>query len=197
MKRPARSTITSLAAMIVAASVAFTAGTIVNASSSPEPVTFYACLRNGMLRRAGTVQPTCGQRSELISWNQTGPAGPAGSPGPPGPQGEQGPGSEAYVFSIESIGDAPPSNPFDIPSVAWGHSACLYDGYMNGAFSTGSSNCVGLFPDATTIMLEAQNHSGLDVAWGGAAAACGSDQFCEVTMSGDTHVTVTFSPAPP
>lgn len=104
MRSPARSTITSLAAIVISASVAFTAGSIVNASSSPEPVTYYACLRDGTLRRVGTIPPTCGQRSQQISWNQTGPAGSPGAPGAPGARGPQGePGEPGEQGALDTF----------------------------------------------------------------------------------------------
>ena len=73
----------------------------------------------------------------------------------------------------------------------------MHDNWLSGAYSTGSAGCVGVFPDGTTIPMRVDNlPTGWTFNWGGAAVACESAVFCEVTMSGETEVTATYTETP-
>jgi len=194
MKRPKRSTVTSVAAIVVAASVAFAAGSVVTALSSPEPVTYYACLRGGMMRRVGTTSPTCGQRSELISWNQSGPAGPSGPPGPTGPAGPPGPAnSSVYVLNIEVIATEPLPLQGGVSTGIAPNDQCTTDGAPD------SPGCHVLYAAGVSTQMIARYEAvpSRNWVWSGDAASCGSSDLCPITMDSDKFVTITFSPPTP
>jgi hypothetical protein len=76
------------------------AGSLVTASADPTPVTFNACLADGVLFRVGASVPSCPKGASAVSWSQTGPqgqpgpqgaTGATGAQGPAGPQGASGP----------------------------------------------------------------------------------------------------------
>lgn len=193
--RPARSTITSVAAVVIAISVAFTAGSVVTALSSPEPVTYYACLRDGMIRRVGTTAPTCGRRSELISWNQSGPAGPSGAPGPPGPAGPAT--GNVYVLNIEVIATEPLPMRGGVLFPPETTDFCASDSEPDApvchvVLAAGTSTLMVALDEAVYL-----GGPSLNWEWGGDAASCGASRDCRMRMDSDKFVTITYSPPTP
>jgi hypothetical protein len=75
-------------ALIAAASMTFIAG-------QQPPVTYHACLKNGILSNVGVSAPdNCPTGATMISWNAMGPTGPQGPAGPTGATGPQGPAGQ-------------------------------------------------------------------------------------------------------
>lgn len=82
---------------LLAAALAFSAGSALVAYGSESSKPLYACVHNksGQVKMAPDGSQTqCGNQETLIAWNQQGPQGEMGPPGPqgePGPEGQRGP----------------------------------------------------------------------------------------------------------
>lgn len=73
------------------------------ATSSPSPVTYYACNKGGLLSMVGTTSPKCPTGAKAISWGQVGSIGPSGVQGPKGDVGATGAKGESGQVGAQGL----------------------------------------------------------------------------------------------